>query len=113
VYSPLAGLGDVDAGKSIAGLYTLVSCEARGINPFAYLADVIPRVNAGSTSCCPAHGARSRQRVAHIADQRLLIIQVRVTSCALASCSTRYGGPRVPATSTKSRAPKTRRSISM
>jgi transposase len=26
-------------------LYTLVStCEARGINPFAYLVDVIPRV---------------------------------------------------------------------
>ncbi len=30
---------------SIAGLYTLVAtCEARGINPFAYLADVIPCV---------------------------------------------------------------------
>jgi len=30
---------------SIAGLYTLVAtCEARGIDPFAYLADVIPRV---------------------------------------------------------------------
>ena len=29
----------------LAGLYTLVAtCEARGINPFAYLADVIPRV---------------------------------------------------------------------
>jgi transposase len=38
-------VGDVDAGRSIAGLYTLVAtCEARGINPFAYLADVIPRV---------------------------------------------------------------------
>ncbi len=38
-------VGDVDAGMSIAGLYTLVAtCEARGINPFAYLADVIPRV---------------------------------------------------------------------
>ena len=38
-------VGDVDAGMSIAGLYTLVStCETRGINPFAYLADVIPRV---------------------------------------------------------------------
>jgi len=34
-----------NAGRSIAGLYTLVAtCEARGINPFAYLADVIPRV---------------------------------------------------------------------
>jgi hypothetical protein len=38
-------VGDVEAGASIAGLYTLVAtCEARGINPFAYLADVIPRV---------------------------------------------------------------------
>jgi transposase len=38
-------VGDVEAGSSIAGLYTLVAtCEARSINPFAYLADVIPRV---------------------------------------------------------------------
>lgn len=38
-------VGDVESGMSIAGLYTLVAtCEARGINPFAYLADVIPRV---------------------------------------------------------------------
>src|ERR1041385_1319555 len=38
-------VGDVDAGMSIAGLYTLVAtCEALGINPFAYLDDVIPRV---------------------------------------------------------------------
>jgi transposase len=38
-------VGDVEAGGSIAGLYTLVAtCEARGINPFAYLSDVIPRV---------------------------------------------------------------------
>jgi len=38
-------VGDVEAGASIAGLYTLVAtCEARGINPFAYLANVIPRV---------------------------------------------------------------------
>ena len=35
----------MEAGKSIAGIYTLVStCEARGITPFAYLVDVIPRV---------------------------------------------------------------------
>ncbi len=45
----------------IAGLYTLVStCEARGINPCAYLADVIPASkitrSVGSTSCCPARG---------------------------------------------------------
>ncbi len=38
-------VGGVDAGGSIAGLYTLVAtCEARSINPFAYLADVITRV---------------------------------------------------------------------
>jgi transposase len=38
-------VGDVDAGTSIAGIYTLIAtCEARGINPFAYLADVITRV---------------------------------------------------------------------
>jgi transposase len=38
-------VGDVAAGGSVAGLYTLAAtCEARGINPFAYLADVIPRV---------------------------------------------------------------------
>ncbi|MBA3461796.1 MAG: hypothetical protein H0T46_17680 [Deltaproteobacteria bacterium] len=31
-------VGNVEAGKSIVGLYTLVStCEARGSNPFAYL----------------------------------------------------------------------------
>jgi len=36
---------DGDAGASIAGLYSLVAtCEARGINPFEYLADVLPRV---------------------------------------------------------------------
>ena len=49
-------VGDVDAGTSIAGLYTLVAvCEARGSKPFAYLADVIPSVqdhpSGGSTSC--------------------------------------------------------------
>lgn len=38
-------VGNVDAGQSLAGLYSLVAtCEARGINPFEYLADVIPRV---------------------------------------------------------------------
>lgn len=37
-------VGDIDAGKSLAGLYSLVAtCEARGINPFEYLTDVIPR----------------------------------------------------------------------
>ncbi len=34
-----------DAGENIAGLYSLVAtCEARGINPFEYLADVLARV---------------------------------------------------------------------
>lgn len=38
-------VGDVESGGNIAGLYTLVAtCEARGINPFAYLSDVIARV---------------------------------------------------------------------
>lgn len=37
--------GDVEAGSNIAALYTLVAtCEARGINPLAYLTDVIARV---------------------------------------------------------------------
>jgi transposase len=36
---------DGDAGASIAGLYSLVAtCEARGINPFEYLADILTRV---------------------------------------------------------------------
>ena len=38
-------VGDVAAGKSLAGLYSLVAtCEARGINPFDYLVDVLARV---------------------------------------------------------------------
>ena len=38
-------VGDVASGKSLAGLYSLVAtCEARGINPFDYLADVLARV---------------------------------------------------------------------
>jgi transposase len=38
-------VGDVDAGKSLAGLYSLVAtCESRGINPFDYLRDVLARV---------------------------------------------------------------------
>jgi transposase len=39
-------VGDLRAGQNIAGLYSLVAtCEARGINPFEYLADVLPRVS--------------------------------------------------------------------
>ena len=36
---------DVERGESLAGLYSLVAtCEARAINPFEYLADVLARV---------------------------------------------------------------------
>jgi transposase len=36
---------DVERGARIAALYSLVAtCEARGINPFEYLADVLARV---------------------------------------------------------------------
>jgi transposase len=38
-------VGNLNAGQSLAGLYSLVAtCEARSINPFEYLADVIPQV---------------------------------------------------------------------
>jgi transposase len=38
-------VGNVDAGDNIGVLYTLIAtCEARGINPFAYLTDVLERV---------------------------------------------------------------------
>ena len=38
-------VGDVEAGMSLAGLYSLVATsESRGINPFDYLADVLARV---------------------------------------------------------------------
>ena len=38
-------VGDVAAGQSLAGLYSLVAtCEARGINPYDYLTDVLARV---------------------------------------------------------------------
>lgn len=38
-------VGEVDAGRNIAELCSLVAtCEARGVNPFEYLTDVLPRV---------------------------------------------------------------------
>lgn len=38
-------VGDVDSGKSLVGLYSLVAtCESRGITPFDYVADVLARV---------------------------------------------------------------------
>ena len=40
--------GDVESGKSLAGVYSRslprARCESRGINPFDYLADVLARV---------------------------------------------------------------------
>lgn len=44
-------VGDVAAGKSLVGLYSLVAtCESRGINPFEYLADVLARVQDHSAN---------------------------------------------------------------
>jgi transposase len=38
-------VGDLRAGQNIAGLYALVAtCEARAINPFEYLCDVLSRI---------------------------------------------------------------------
>jgi transposase len=38
-------VGNEDAGENIAGVYSLIAtCEANGINPFAYLQDVLVRV---------------------------------------------------------------------
>lgn len=38
-------VGNVEAGKRLAGLYSLVaSCEANGKNPVAYLTDVLLRI---------------------------------------------------------------------
>ena len=39
-------VGDLEAGKNIAGLYSIVAtCELRNINPYEYLCDVLMRVN--------------------------------------------------------------------
>lgn len=62
-------VGDVDAGTNIAGLYTLVAtCDARGINPFEYLADVIQRVQdhpaARLDELLPGAWARARAQAA-------------------------------------------------
>jgi transposase len=38
-------VGDLESGMNLAGLYSLVAtCEARAINPFAYLVDVLSRL---------------------------------------------------------------------
>ena len=39
-------VGNDEAGENLAGLYSLLAtCEANGINPVEYLADVLVRVN--------------------------------------------------------------------
>jgi transposase len=59
---------DGDSGASIAGLYSLVAtCEARSINPFEYLADVLGRVQDHPTRAIdellPAAWAAARDDV--------------------------------------------------
>jgi hypothetical protein len=45
--APNRFVGGVNSGKNIAGLYSLVAtCEARAINPFEDLTDVLLRVRA-------------------------------------------------------------------
>ena len=40
-------VGHEDAGANIAGLYSLVAtCEANGVNPLAYLTDVLGRLSS-------------------------------------------------------------------
>ena len=55
-------VGGLQAGRNLAGLYSLVAtCEARSINPFAYLTDVLARVSDHPASrideLLPAHWA--------------------------------------------------------
>lgn len=39
-------VGNEDAGKRLAGLYSLVaSCELSGVSPVAYLTDVLTRID--------------------------------------------------------------------
>jgi hypothetical protein len=41
-------VGDINAGRNIAGLYSLVAtCEARAINHFEYVSGVLPRIAEG------------------------------------------------------------------
>ena len=44
-------VGSDHAGENLAGLYSLImTCEANGVNPVAYLADVLLRVQAHPAS---------------------------------------------------------------
>jgi transposase len=45
-------VGHDEAGENLAGLYSLIAtCEANGVNPVAYLADVLRRVQTHPASC--------------------------------------------------------------
>ena len=44
-------MGNDTAGENLAGLYSLIgTCEVNGINPVAYLADVLMRVQTHPAS---------------------------------------------------------------
>ena len=44
-------VGHAEAGEHIAGLYSLIgTCQANGVNPEAYLADVLLRVQSTPSS---------------------------------------------------------------
>ena len=44
-------MGHDKAGENLAGLYSLVAtCEANGVNPVAYLTDVLVRLQTHRTS---------------------------------------------------------------
>jgi hypothetical protein len=86
-------VGDLDAGMSIAGLYTLVStCEARALNPFAYLADVIPRVQDHPKrrldELLPGPWARARADAWPVSQLRTKSLKLRAWSRSSA-CTTR------------------------
>ena len=69
---------DVERGASLAGLYSLVAtCEARGINLFEYLADVLARVPDHPASAIDEllRGARIAAR-----DRELLAHEAYVTT---------------------------------
>jgi transposase len=45
-------VGSDEAGENLAGLYSLIAtCEANGVNPVEYLADVLLRVQTHPASC--------------------------------------------------------------
>ena len=44
-------VGDEDTGENLAGLYSLVAtCEASNVDPIAYLADVLIRIDTHAAS---------------------------------------------------------------